>query len=310
MDKSGRVFLGIIIAFIIIGAGLAAGFYIRFKLPDVTTVAKLNTPPPPNHNTYDISPPSRGAAIEKFSIDITPLGNAGFVTLSADEAAAVKTGQKIILYDKNGAMLETLGEITKITETGNSQIIVHFNLNGDETLSVADVKKGDIVISKNPMASRLPLTALIRNEKGQTYIWEAHENEDGTYTAYFKPAPVVQNTYEYFVLDYMPGSSGVYILNPDEKLEDGQKINTNKILYSAPGQTDDQRMEVLMLARQTRLKNERDRRIAEEHARLGLESSGEASANSCNITDDFLKTIKSLSQKTSQPSSDLPATSP
>ncbi len=312
MDNSGRIFLGIILAFVIISAGLSLGFFLRFKSPLPSPGATENTvAQETNNNTYDISPPSRGAAIVTHPVEIHPIGNTSFTTLPTAEAGAIKTGQKILLYGANGAMLETVGEVTKIVHPkieGSPDItVVHFLLNEDEEQPASDVVKGEIVIERNTNIARLPLSALIRSEKGEIYVWEASESEDGTYTAYLKPVKTGITTYTFFGLEPLASSSGVYILNPDEKLRDGQKINVNKTLYAAPAETDEQKMERLMKARQERLHDQREALIQENIHRMKQEriTAGDQQSqainpsanNSCNITDDFLKTVKQLGNK-------------
>lgn len=311
MDKSGRIFISIIIAFIIIGAGLATGFYIRFKSPPIQTVVEESIPPPQNDNIYEISPPSRGAIIGTLPIDIKPIGNVSSVSLPATNAAQIQTGQKILFYGSDNVMLEMVGEVTKLIPSGNDQVIVYFILNGDEELPVSKIAKGEIVISKNSNAPRLPLSALIRNEKGETYVWEAIEGEDKMYIARLTTAVVGDRNYQFFVLDSTPAIGGVYILNPDEKLRDGQKINANTKLYSAPAQTDETRMELVMKARQARLKEKHNRRVTEElkeQARLHAQQELGGGSNTCNITEDFLQTVKNLGQQ--PPPATLPVNNP
>lgn len=256
MSNPKRILTGLIIAVLIVGAGLAAGYYFQSNpaaLKKIASVAKPQSQQKktsePNHNTYEISPPSRGAAITKFPIEITPQNDEATVTAPADAAANVKTGQDVLLYSADGMLLEILGEVKSITPAKNDSVMISIKLNGAEGHPSDIAVRGDIVTEHISQAERLPLTAIVKDERGEPYLWEVIQNEDGISIAYYKAANILASTYDFYIIQQPDSVSNVFILNPDDKLSDGQKINTRKILFSAQPITDDKKVRELVAAR-------------------------------------------------------------
>ena len=113
MNTSSRILIGTLVTFLIIGAGLAFGIYFSTHQPLSVEekVALAKKKEEPNFNTYEISPPSRATTIQTKEVALNPLGGTAFVMLPKTEAGDIKTGQKILLYDTNSVLLETLGDL-------------------------------------------------------------------------------------------------------------------------------------------------------------------------------------------------------
>lgn len=247
-------------AFVIVVLGIAAGFQIKQKMtgtPSSTPVTRetLKADIPANHNTYEISPPSRGTMLDTFAIDIIPEGYAANVTLPAADGADIKTGQRVFLYREDGVLLDSLGEIKAITQDAGT-INVRIDLSHNTEIAADKIAKGKIIISREKDVARLPYSALMRNEKAENYIWEVVENSDGTHTAFYKRANVVGGNDVVFVINPGMASSNVFILNPDGALRDGQKINVREYMYKPPSQNEDQRIIAHVARRNSELKSQ------------------------------------------------------
>jgi len=251
VNRQQRILTGLLIGTLIICAGFATGLYLKHT-PDTSVASMAITHGAPNDNIYDVSPPNRGVTLITYDIDISPAGDISFMVLPKKGAEAIAEGQKIMLYDSNRALLDTLGEVTRVVE-GTDQlknsVIVHIKLNTDETVPSSDIAHGKIITGHNPDAQRLPLSALVKNEKDEPFVWEVTEAKDGTATTNLRPANVAEATYEYFVIEPSDTNGRAYILNPDKALTDGQTIRTNKMTYSAPAQTDISRISASMETR-------------------------------------------------------------
>ncbi len=253
MNKQKRILTGLLIGILIICAGFATGLYLK-QTPDKSApVASMAIASgTPNDNIYDVSPPNRGVTLITYDIDISPVGDISFMVLPKEGTDAIAEGQQIMLYDSNRELLDTLGEVTRVvkgTDQLKDSIIVHIKLNGDEEVPPSKVAHGKIITGHNPDAQRLPLSALVKNEKDEPFVWEVTDAKDGTSTVNLRPANVAETTYDYFVIAPGDASGHAYILNPDKALADGQTIRTNKMTYSAPAQTDISRISALMETR-------------------------------------------------------------
>lgn len=253
MNKKKRILTGLLICILIICAGFATGIYLKQTPGKPAPVASMAIASgAPNDNIYDVSPASSGVTLITYDIDISPAGDISFMALPKTGTGSIAEGQKIMLYDSNRALLDTLGEVTRVvkgTDQLKDSIIVHIKLNGDEDVPPSEVAHGKIITGHNPDAQRLPLSALVKNEKDEPFVWEVNEAKDGTSTAKLRPANVAEATYDYFVIQPTDQNGHTYILNPDKALTDGQNIRTNKMTYSAPAQTDLSRISALMETR-------------------------------------------------------------
>ncbi len=259
MITSSRILLGTIVAFVIVVLGAAFGFQIKQKSSSMpsssVTRETLKADMPANHNTYEISPPSRGVMLDTYPVDIVPEGTAANITLSARDASDIKTGQRVFLYREDGILLDTLGEVTAVTQDAG-MITVRIDLSHNLEIPLDKIAKGKIIISREKDVARLPYSALLRNEKAENYIWEVAENSDGTHTAYYKRANVVGGNDVVFAINPGLTSSNVFILNPDAALRDGQKVNVREYMYKPPSQNEDQRIIAHVARRNAEVKSQ------------------------------------------------------
>ena len=308
MSVQGRtIVIGALAALLTIGIGFAGGMYFsgkRFaKAPAVTTLtAQQDSDAQPNLNTYDISPPSRATTIETHPVDFEKLvGATASATMPTSEAADIRTGQNVLLYDTSGHQIETLGVVTAVTQgagTMAEKVTVRILLQESEDAKLKSAAHGEIVVRQIPDSARLPDSALIVGEQGEPYVWEAFQNMDGTTTAFLQRINVLSAMQGFFVIEQTSFQSGDFILNPDDKLRDGQTINVRKVLYAGPPQTEEARIEFLMNTR------EADKLAA--IARKRAEEDGGGCGNA-SITRNFLARIKKLATPPPAPQESRPA---
>lgn len=296
MHTSRRILIGII-AVLVIGAGLVTGTYLSRDKP--ITQASLQVPEKikPNFNTYDISPTSRGAVLIAVDVTFNVADDNAIASLSQTDATDVKTGQRVLLYNTHGDILEKLGTVEKVAVDGmNGRVNITVKLDQDKVVANDLVTKAKIVTGDIPNAPRLPLTALIEKD-GVHYIWEVSTNQDGTHSAYFKPVDISRKTESFIVINESTGSSNIFVLNPDAALRDGQTINVNKILYAGPELTEEGRVMVMIKKRQRILVDEETKSLL--RINMPVRPLPTPSINSCNpqakITSDFIMKIKNIS---------------
>lgn len=301
--SSRRILIGSLVTFLIIIAGLGVGFFFSsHKI--VSTEEKQVTADnaEPNFNTYDISPPNRATSIETKDVTLRSLGTAAFVIMPKNEAANVKTGQRVLLYTPTDELIETLGEVTAVnpgSEDLADFVTVHIKYKVDEMVNAANAARGRIVINRIPDSARLPLSALVKNDNGEAYAWEAIENDDGTFTARYARINVVATTYEYFVIKPESHRTGFFVLNPDTKLANGQKINVRQIRYSTPAETDDDRIALLMDTRRRELDTKRAAFAAAQQETPGgglpsADGGGGSCGTSFTTARDFMTSVDRL----------------
>ncbi len=296
MHASRRILIGII-AVLIVGAGLATGTYLSRENTVTQTTAPASEKIEPNFTTYDISPASRGAVIITVDVALNVTDDMGYATLTQQEAAEVKTGQRVLLYNTHGDILGKFGAVETVTvDPANGHVNITIKPDKDKAVPNDLVTRGKIITGDISNAPRLPLAALVEKD-GTPHIWEVSANEDGTNSAYFKPADVVRKTDSFIVINEDPNSSNMFVLNPDSALRDGQAINVKKILYAGPELTEEGRVMVMIKKRQ--------RILVEENTKSFLRMSTPVisqplpTINSCNphakITTDFINKIKNIS---------------
>ncbi len=242
--KNNRLLIGSIITLLIVVSGVCAGYFYNHsrKMAPKASTQTIAVEHRINPNLYDVSPPSRGGAIlEKRSIDIKPHNNIAITPLPPKDAKGIEPGQKVLLYDANGVLLQILGEITAVTPVSKF-VNIGMVLNNDAQHPSSVVTRGEIITKRTNDAQRLPLTAIVKNDAGEDHVWEVTKDNDGMSQAFYKPANVIARTYDFAVIEQQDSKSNLFILNPDNSLMDGQQVNARPILYSGPEQTDDSKI--------------------------------------------------------------------
>jgi hypothetical protein len=295
-----RIAIGTLLAVAIAATGFGLGVYVS-KRPAETKIAVTETEKPePNFNTYDISPPSRANTI--ITQDVKIQHNDGlFAVLTKDEAADIRTGQKVLLYDRNDNLLEALGVVRAIDLIDEPKNKITILLRLQDTATDANVAvRGRIVTQYNLASARLPHDAFVTGEEGKPYLWQTEENADGTTSVHLREAVVTAAEKDFFVIDNT-GPRGDYVLNPDDKLRDGQTINVRRALYSGPLQNDVARVEDLIRTRKLDRQALAARKIAKSGATgagCGVPKTVESTSNGCSTSQktvaDFLAKVKKL----------------
>lgn len=247
MKLSARILIGAAIGFVIIAAGLAVGVY--FSGQKATPVAAQKPAPavpiPPNPNIYDVSPPSRADLSKTKTIDLPPSRPVAYVMLPKDDVADIKAGQQILLYDQRGTLIETFGSIRDIKDGSGpfeNMVTLHVTLDNQDGVDTSTAVQGAIITGRNPAAARLPLSALLRDDQNEPYVWIAQTDSSGKTTARFQKIKMASTTYDFFTIEEESHTGENYILNPDKSLKNGQEIRIREMLYAGPLQTDESRV--------------------------------------------------------------------
>lgn len=299
MVTSSRILIGTIVAFVVVVIGFGVGMQVRKDRENSPPVEIAAEEIPFNNNTYEISLPSNGVLLETYSVNIAPEGYLAYARIPAGDAADIKTGQKVFMYDQKGELLDTMGEVLGVSLPDEDKLVlVQINLKNNPDIPPDLIASGKIIIDRQKNVDRLPFSALLRNEKGETFLWEVTEGADGVYTAQRVPVKILGANEVIFSMETMPGHSNIFILNPDEKLRNNQKINVRKNYYRPLTQYEDQRIEAVVSQRLNHIVSSSPTPPPE-----GLISKCDQSST---VTQDFINQVKALSGAAPAP----PAVSP
>jgi hypothetical protein len=288
MVTSSRILIGTIVAFVVVVIGFGVGMQVRKDRENTPAMEAAVEEIPVNNNTYEISPPSNGVLLETYLVNIAPEGYLAYVRVPEREAADIKTGQRVFMYDQKGELLDTLGEVLGVSLPDEDKLaLVQINLKNNPDIPPAIIGSGKIIIDRQKNVDRLPFSSLLRGEKGETSLWEVTQGADGVYTAQRVPVKILGVNEVIFSMETTPGHSNVFILNPDEKLRNDQKINVRKIYYRPPTQYEDQRIEAVA--------NQRMNSIAVSSATPPESSSISKCGQPSSTTQDFINQIRALS---------------
>lgn len=254
MATSRRILTGVAIALLIALVGVGAGLTLR-NFSDHKTVmppseggAPEGTAEPSiNETYYDASPPSRGRAHTTVKIALSTVGgNNAIIFLPSDKTLEIAMDQSVLLYAADNRLLNLIGKIVAMTPgTGpfEGQTAITITIPPSYDVQPSDIVRSEIITEVFPVASRLPLSALQKNDNGDAYIWEAVSAPNGTVTAILRPLISLLEMDGFFMFENPDFTSNLYILKPDGALENGQILaNVRKVLYSAPTVADDERI--------------------------------------------------------------------
>ncbi len=241
MAKPKSIVIGAILLFLLVSAGFAAGTYFKYKYNEAAPVQ--NAGPIVNEKTYIVSPASIGAALITLDIPVQFKAGLANVILSADKAAFVKKGQNVLLLDAGYNKLNALAEVVTVQETpGGSNkpvaIVIAIKLNDDYPETI--FKTAQIGIKRETSAKRLPLSAILHDKEGRSFVWEAARERNGSLTAKYREINIIQMFDGAAVFSpFLDETSNLYITAPDDNLETGQILSVREILYSGPKYTPD-----------------------------------------------------------------------
>jgi hypothetical protein len=242
--RHGRIIFGFVLLLILVGAGFAAGYFTREKqaAPGEAQSAEAEStkPPKPNHKTYEVSPPSIGPVLVTVPVEPSFFAGMATVTMNPADAAEIKTGQQALLYDVKGKRLDLLAKVMEISQPENApdaEVTITLLLPPADFVKEGEIKKAEIITDRDSYVSRLPASAVFR-KNGETYAWEIAKNEDGSASVWRKAIQVHKRIDDFVVMTPFSNSSNVFVLHPDDRLEEGQKINTKETLWQAPDTPD------------------------------------------------------------------------
>ena len=125
MAKAQRILSGTLILFIVTCLGFAAGFYTsriapqdKALQPAVTSSVAIERSQT-NERIYRISPPSIGNGLITYALPTLTFKNGLYFQKMSKkdvDSAGLKKGQSVLLYDKDGKLLDAMAEITALGE--------------------------------------------------------------------------------------------------------------------------------------------------------------------------------------------------
>lgn len=220
---------------VLLGAGVLAGKSYFERMTPSTVAPSVPKGVNGNIKRFIVSPPSIGVAPETVDTPVSFRVGMANIVLAADQGARVKVGQKALLYDADGKMLDALADIATVQahEPGVTDspvsVVMIVSLNNTHAQSV--FKSARILVGRNSASLRLPESAIVLGEDGTPRVWMV--DQEGT------AQPV-----DIDVLDRFEGavvfarralaSGNLYILNPDPSLKQGQRISVEETAYAGP----------------------------------------------------------------------------
>ncbi len=254
--------------------------------PTFAEIAAQNSEPQssaPNSQTYIVSKPSPGDALELMSIAIENRDGALLALLPDTDVKNLRGGERVFLYDADNKPLDALGTIVDLSsyqnDTADGYKTVRISINETGAAVAAAPVTGKIIVQRYLRVQKLPRTALFQKNDYDTHAWEAVRNPDGTFTAHYAVVDVPMVAGQFFVASPDHNSQDLFILNPDSSLQEGQVIRAQEKPYSE--QEQEQELRILV------------RIEAQERAAASL--AGTTSGNSCgpalSTTEDFIRKI-------------------
>lgn len=232
---------------VMLGAGIFAGdFYFEKMTPSVVSPS---VPEGMNVNVkrFLVSPPSIGVAPKTVDTPVTFRAGMANLALPADQGVKVKVGQKALLYDADGNLLDALADIVTVQvhdpAAADSPFAVVMIVSLNNAYPQSTFKSARILVGTDNMSLRLPEGAVIRRADGSFYVWGidqsgAAEIRDIDISDSFEGAVIF--------VSRSVSRGNLYILNPDDSLKEGQKINVEDAPYAGPYQLPD-----VMIARRS-----------------------------------------------------------
>lgn len=252
MKPLSRILIGTIVFLLVVAAGFAAGYFASGlrKYTSSANDLKPYKPQTANNRVYDASPPSIGADLETFSLpDLKFAAGTYSRQITLEEAQILTKGQKVLLYGDDGRLLNALGEVIAVGENfGDTDqrktLVVSFAQPG--LVDEGQVFSGKIALSRSTGLARLPPEAVLQNKDGQAFVWEVQRQDDETFKTYLKPVTVIASREGYVGIQAPYDYSNLYILKPDNRLEDGQVVNIRIASFTGPETTDEMRVQALL----------------------------------------------------------------
>lgn len=169
--------------------------------------------------------------------------NMGLSSIPDDDATFIKPGDLVRLFDSSGKKLGFIGEVTSIgkglmEQSAKLTIITTLFLtqNPDDLAKIHSAQ----IINYNEETSipRLPKEAIVKDSAGVRFVWEIVQGQ-GPVSVRKKPANITVESDEYVAITPEFGGSNIYILNPDDKLQDLAIITVANIPYAPKPETEE-----------------------------------------------------------------------
>ena len=233
MATRKHIVTGSLFTLILIASGFGLGLIANKHLSS----SGVTSPPPakPNTAVYQVSPPSQGRVNKVVSVTFSVIEGGAYVVLPAQQAKDIKEGNSVLLYDKDNNVLPIIGKVVSVVE-GKDQSAnstgINITVEDSPKAPAKNVVRGDIVYETERYASRLPVSALVYHNDESAHVWSIIKDGDGGHIARLKALPrppIILG--DFFVMEGGEYFSDVYILDPDDKLQNDQPVNVTNILY-------------------------------------------------------------------------------
>ncbi len=235
MTRLKNFIIATVLLLVLLGAGIFAGKSYFERTTPSTVMPSAPEGANSNIKRFLVSPPSIGVAPETVDTPVSFRVGMANIVLTADQAAKVRVGQKALLYDADGKMLDALADVVTVQphEPGAGEspvsIVMIVSLNNAYAQSV--FKSARILVGRDDVSLRLPESAVVHGEDGTARMWMVDQES--------KAQPV-----DIDVLDRLEGAvvfarrtsafGNLYILNPDASLKQGQRISVEETAYAGP----------------------------------------------------------------------------
>lgn len=210
----------------------------------VQTIAEPASDQPPiekprkSKGTYAVASPVVGNMEHRLPLDFSYNDDKVTALVPSVEAMKIRNYYYLNVYAirENGLLYPDFGKIggmaTSATQPDKTLITLQMN----PQIIEEQPKTGYLVLSKNPVAKRLPLSALSYDEEGTPYFWlvtmDPKNKNKGT--AHKKTVRYTQTDDSFFDVGRAMRVDEFAILNPDPALQDGQTVKISYDDFDAP----------------------------------------------------------------------------
>ncbi|MEM6780274.1 MAG: hypothetical protein AAF569_00260 [Pseudomonadota bacterium] len=197
-----------------------------------------------NQNIYSTGTPVMGTIENR--LNITPQYNEDGVFAIVDSAHVLnlKHSPEILFYKPNGLAYVSTGQIKAKASAPEQTDKTRLNIAVSDQILDEKPEKAAMILSKNPLAKRLPLSALVKDPKtDEALIWTLNPNiEKPTQGMVNKQSIRIKNKDDdFFDVGRRIRITQLVILNPDSELESGQTVQFRIAPFDAPMSSDKQK---------------------------------------------------------------------
>ncbi len=177
---------------------------------------------------------SSGPLIQTQEIHVTFSEDSATGSLKLEDPEKIKTGQAVILYDKDGIVMPLGGVISKVQEESNNELLIKIDLPAGTNTDFL-LTEPEIITLETNGSRRIPLSALQTEENGNSYIWIARADiEKKAYTVTRQYIEKGLSGNNFFDPGYDIDTYALIILNPDKNIRSNRKYNIEIVELNAP----------------------------------------------------------------------------